>query len=70
MSEVYTTFWWGGNLRAHPRTTHVTELGGELHSVCEAENRVVIPMKKLYTPCGVESLVNDRGACFYRIGCD
>lgn len=35
---------------------------GELHSVCEAVNRVVVPMKKLYTPLGVESLVNDRGA--------
>ena len=63
MSGVYTTFWWGGNLRAHPRTTHVTELGGELHSVCEAEKRVVVPMKKLYTP-RVGRVLFYRGACF------
>jgi len=25
MGAVYTFFWWGGNHRAHPRTTHVTK---------------------------------------------
>ena len=59
----YTQFMVGWKSSCPPPHDSREEFGGELHSVCEAEKRMLSPMKKLYTPRGVESQIKERGVC-------